>query len=146
MSSFHSLVWMNVHFIITFIITSMPKKNKLKKCNTQKSNIKSYKKCSSTPLETNNLKNNCQVFDYSDYWIDCNNCGQWWHSKCVSLDKAVCNLIIRRSISIISNLNSSKNTLSSHLSTSAKALPANSDECKLLAEPGCYVIVYLYVI
>ena len=47
-----------------------------------------------------NSKNNCPCNDYniSNHWIDCHNCGQWWHSRCVSLNKEACNAIVKGAI------------------------------------------------
>ena len=74
-----------------------------------------------------NSKNNCPCNDYNSsyHWIDCDNCGQWWHSMCVSLNKEACNAIVKRAIKyfcpfcIINNLNLSDDLIKHRITASA---------------------------
>ena len=71
--------------------------------------------------------NNCPCNDYnsSNHWIDCDSCGQWWHSRCVSLNKEACNAIVKGAIKyfcpfcIIKNLNLSDDLIKHRITTSA---------------------------
>ena len=105
------------------------KKNKSKSTKRQ-INYSSAGKSPSTPAspEISNPKNICPCKDYhrSDHWIDCDTCGQWGHSNCISLDKEVCKLIVKRRdkfscpICIVSKLNLS--VINEHNSPSSDLL------------------------
>ena len=71
--------------------------------NIQKSySSKAVGQSPSTPAspEICNPQNNCPCKDYhrSNHWIDCDCCGQWWHSNCISLDEKICNFIVKRKV------------------------------------------------
>ena len=95
-------------------LSSMKAKNKKNKSKSTRRQINctSAGKSPSTPVspEISN-PNPCKDYHRSDHWIDCDTCGQWWHSNCISLDKEVCKLIVKHRdkfscpICIVSKLN-----------------------------------------